>query len=204
MIPPDKLNRARIVGAVVALGCLTLSFPFAKTLALSLYLLSLWADTYSRKQAETGTQAPDVSPGWMGDLANNIMLTVVILRLVEYHFDEAYPSVPLVPAFVAAPILIRTYLLVVIKMVLKQVETPLTTSPLDAWQVLVERASIIFTLFCIALVHDYLTRIDSQLLTSIEYTMHWLIWVFMGAAGILSLVSGVDQYNRNLKGLKQV
>jgi phosphatidylglycerophosphate synthase len=70
----------------------------------------------------------------------------------------------------------------------------ISAGPMGKWKTALQMTAIIFTLLCLAVVEDFLGDLDPDMLTSIEFTLHWIIWILMAAATVLTLISGGDYF----------
>jgi len=194
---PNKLTCSRFVSSLLVLLCLSVSFTFAKTLALLLFILASLTDWLDGHLARTkyGTTA---FGKLMDPLADKVLVTVALVCFVELRFDLAYPQASLVPAFLVVPILVREFMVTGLRLIAVEQGKVISAGPLGKWKTATQMIAISFTLFSLALVEDFIPGIDPQHLKSIEYTLHWLIWFLMAAAAVLTLLSGVDYFKRHM------
>jgi CDP-diacylglycerol--glycerol-3-phosphate 3-phosphatidyltransferase len=73
----------------------------------------------------------------------------------------------------------------------------LSAGTMGKWKTALQMVAIIFTLFSLALVEDWLPELSETTMTSIHFTLHWLIWGLMAGAAVLTLVSGWDYFSKN-------
>lgn len=196
---PNQLTCSRFVSAALVLICLSLSFPLAKTLALALFALACFTDWLDGRLAR-GSYGVSTFGKLMDPLADKVLVAVALVCFVELRFELAYPEAPLVPAFLVVPILAREFMVTGLRLLAVERGEVISAGPLGKWKTGIQMAAISFTLVSVALVEDWIPDIEPHTLKSIEYTLHWLIWIFMTAAAGITLVSGVDYFLKN-KGL---
>lgn len=198
---PNKLTCSRFGFAVLLLGCLSFSFPGSKTLGLLLFIVAGLTDWLDGRLAR-GSYGISNFGKLMDPLADKVLVAVALVGFVELRFSHAYPEAPLVPALLVVPILAREFMVTGLRLLAVEKGQVIAAGPLGKWKTGLQMAAIIFTLFSLALVEDWMAGAGARTLTSVEYTLHWIIWVFMtGVAGI-TLVSGVDYFRRNLDLLR--
>ncbi|MGA0334459.1 MAG: CDP-diacylglycerol--glycerol-3-phosphate 3-phosphatidyltransferase [Kiritimatiellia bacterium] len=193
---PNQLTCSRFVFALLLLVCLSFSFPYAKSLGLLLFVLAAVTDALdgwlARNKYGTSTFGKLMDP-----LADKVLVTVALVCLVEIRFDLAYPNAPLVPAFLVVPILIREFMVTGLRLLAVEKGEVISAGPLGKWKTILQMIAIIFSLFSVALVEDFLSGIQMDTLKSIEYTLHWFIWAMMAAATVLTLLSGVEYFTKH-------
>jgi CDP-diacylglycerol--glycerol-3-phosphate 3-phosphatidyltransferase len=193
---PNKLTTSRFGFAFLLLLCLTFSFPGAKTLALLLFLIASapdWLDGYLAR-TKYGVSA---FGKLMDPLADKVLVTVALVSFVEIRFDPGHPESPLVPALLVVPILFREFMVTGLRLLAVEQGIVLSAGTLGKWKTALQMTAIIFTLFSLALVEDWLPEMEASTLTSIHFTLHWLIWGLMAGATAITLVSGWDYFSKN-------
>lgn len=193
---PNKLTTSRFGFAFLLLLCLTFSFPGAKTLALLLFLIATatdWLDGYLAR-TKYGVSA---FGKLMDPLADKVLVTVALVSFVEIRFDPGHPESPLVPALLVVPILFREFMVTGLRLLAVEQGIVLSAGTLGKWKTALQMTAIIFTLFSLALVEDWLPEMEGSTLTSIHFTLHWLIWGLMAGATAITLVSGWDYFSKN-------
>lgn len=194
---PNQLTCSRFVFALLMLFTLSVSFPYAKSISLLLFVLASltdWLDGWlARNKYGTSTFGKLMDP-----LADKVLVTVALVSFVELRFDLAYPQAPLAPAFLVVPILIREFMVTGLRLLAVEKGQVISAGPMGKWKTAIQMAAIIFTLFSLMLVEDVLSHLDAVMLTSIEYTLHWIIWVLMAGATVITLLSGLEYFMKNL------
>lgn len=198
---PNKLTCSRFVSSLLVLICLSFGFPYAKTLALILFVLASltdWLDGYLAR-----TKYGTTSFGKLMDpLADKVLVTVALVCFVGLRFDLAYPNAPLAPAFLVVPILVREFMVTGLRLIAIEQGQVISAGPLGKWKTASQMVAISFTLFSLALVEDMIPNMDPTHLKSIEYTLIKFIWFFMLVAAVLTLLSGFDYFKRHIDLLK--
>jgi len=193
---PNKLTCSRFVFALLLLVCLSFSFPYAKTLSLLLFVIAAITDALdgwlARNKYGTTTFGKLMDP-----LADKVLVTVALVCFVGIHFEFAYPSFSLVPAFLVVPVLIREFMVTGLRLLAVEKGKVISAGPMGKWKTILQMIAIIFTLFSLALVEDFLSGIHVDTLTSIEYTLHWFIWILMAGATIITLLSGFEYFSKH-------
>jgi CDP-diacylglycerol--glycerol-3-phosphate 3-phosphatidyltransferase len=193
---PNKLTTSRFAFALLLLLCLTFSFPGSKTLALLLFLVATatdWLDGYLARTKYGVTAFGKL----MDPLADKVLVTVALVSFVEIRFDPGHPESPLVPALLVVPILFREFMVTGLRLLAVEQGIVLSAGTLGKWKTALQMTAIMFTLFSLALVYDWLPEVSSTTLTSIHFTLHWLIWGLMAGATVITLVSGWDYFSKN-------
>ncbi|MEX2607460.1 MAG: CDP-diacylglycerol--glycerol-3-phosphate 3-phosphatidyltransferase [Kiritimatiellia bacterium] len=193
---PNQLTCSRFVLALLLLLCLSFSFPYAKSLALVLFVIASVTDWLDGWLARTKYGVSSFGK-LMDPLADKVLVTVALVSFVELRFELAYPASPLVPAFLVVPILIREFMVTGLRLLAVEKGEVISAGPMGKWKTALQMTAILFTLLCVAVVEDFLDGIDPELLTSIEYTLHWIIWTLMAAATVLTLISGGEYFIRH-------
>jgi len=194
---PNQLTCSRFVFALLLLICLSVSFPFAKTIALILFIVASLTDALDGRLARGKYGVSDFGK-LMDPLADKVLVAAALVCFVELRFSLAYPNAPLVPAFMVVPILAREFMVTGLRLLAIEKGTVLAAGTLGKWKTVLQMTAIIVTLLSLALVEDFLAALETHTLTSIEYTLHWFIWVLMAAATVLTLISGWEYFKRNL------
>ena len=194
---PNKLTTSRFGFALLLLLCLTFSFPGSKTLALLLFLVASATDWLDGHLART-KYGVSAFGKLMDPLADKVLVTVALVSFVEIRFDPGHPESPLVPALLVVPILFREFMVTGLRLLAAEQGHILSAGTLGKWKTALQMAAIIFTLFSLALVEDWLPEVEPTTLTSIHFTLHWLIWGLMAGAAVITLVSGWDYFSKNL------
>lgn len=190
---PNQLTCSRFFLALLLLICLSFSFPYAKSLGLLLFIVASVTDWLDGWLARTKYGVSSFGK-LMDPLADKVLVTVALVSFVEIRFDLAYPASPLVPAFLVVPVLIREFMVTGLRLLAVEKGEVISAGPMGKWKTALQMTAIIFTLFCLAVVEDFLGNVDPELLTSIEFTLHWIIWILMAAATILTLISGAEYF----------
>jgi len=193
---PNKLTTSRFGFALLLLLCLTFSFPGSKTLALLLFLVASatdWLDGYLARTKYGVTAFGKL----MDPLADKVLVTVALVSFVEIRFDPGHPESPLVPALLVVPILFREFMVTGLRLLAVEQGQILSAGPLGKWKTALQMGAIIFTLFALALVEDWLPEMEGTTLTSIHFTLHWMIWGLMAGAAGMTLISGWDYFSKN-------
>lgn len=193
---PNKLTCSRFGFAALLLLCLSFSFPLAKTLGLLLFIVAGLTDWLDGRLAR-GSYGISNFGKLMDPLADKVLVAVALVGFVELRFDHAYPEASLVPALLVVPILAREFMVTGLRLLAVEKGQVIAAGPLGKWKTGLQMAAIIFTLFSLALVKDWIAGAEAHTLKSVEYTLHWIIWIAMTAATILTLLSGVDYFRRN-------
>jgi CDP-diacylglycerol---glycerol-3-phosphate 3-phosphatidyltransferase len=193
---PNQLTCSRFVFALLMLFTLSVSFPYAKSISLLLFVIASitdWLDGWlARNKYGTSTFGKLMDP-----LADKVLVTVALVCFVEINFDLAYPEASLVPAFLVVPILIREFMVTGLRLLAVEKGVVISAGPMGKWKTAIQMVAIIFTLLSLVLVEDVLAGIDSVMLTSIEYTLHWIIWMLMTGATVITLLSGSEYFIKN-------
>lgn len=193
---PNKLTTSRFGFALLLLLCLTFSFPGAKTLALVLFVAASITDWLDGHLART-KYGVSAFGKLMDPLADKVLVTVALVSFVEIRFDPGHPESPLVPALLVVPILFREFMVTGLRLLAVEQGQILSAGTLGKWKTTLQMVAIIFTLFSLALVEDWLPELEQTTMTSIHFTLHWLIWGFMAGAAVITLVSGWDYFSKN-------
>jgi CDP-diacylglycerol--glycerol-3-phosphate 3-phosphatidyltransferase len=193
---PNQLTCSRFVFALLLLFCLSFSFPYAKTLGLLLFVIASITDGLDGYLARTkyGTSA---FGKLMDPLADKVLVTVALVCFVEIRFDLAYPARSLVPAFLVVPILIREFMVTGLRLLAVEKGEVISAGPMGKWKTVVQMIAIIFTLLSLSLVEDFISDIQPDTLKSIEYTLHWIIWILMGSATVITVISGLEYFTKH-------
>jgi CDP-diacylglycerol--glycerol-3-phosphate 3-phosphatidyltransferase len=193
---PNKLTCSRFVSSALVLLCLSLQFPFAKTLALVLFVLACITDALDGWLARTKYGVSDFGK-LMDPLADKVLVTVALVCFVELRFDLAYPQASLVPAFLVVPILVREFMVTGLRLLAVEQGKVISAGPMGKWKTVLQMVAISFTLLSLALVEDFWADMNPERLKSIEYTLHWVIWFLMGCATLITMISGWEYFSRH-------
>lgn len=201
---PNKLTCSRFGFSLLILLCVSVSFPYAKTLGLLLFVAAGVTDALDGWLARNKYGITDFGK-LMDPLADKVLVTVALVCFVGYRFDLAYPNTALAPAFLVVPILVREFMVTGLRLLAVEKGTVISAGPLGKWKTGLQMAAIIFTLFAMAWVEDFLPDTadlvaDSDAYhhkKSIEFVFHWIIWFLMTAAAVLTILSGVDYFKRH-------
>lgn len=193
---PNQLTCSRFVFALILLVCLSFSFPFAKTIALIVFLLATLTDWLDGHLARTKYGTSDFGK-LMDPLADKVIVAVALVCFVEIRFDWAYPDSPLVPALFVVPILAREFMVTGLRLLAVEKGKVIAAGPLGKWKTGLQMATIIFILLCLVLIEDVFHNAETQNVKSIEFTLHWLIWGMMAGVTGLTLISGWDYFVKN-------
>jgi len=193
---PNQLTCSRFVFALLLLLCLSCSFPYAKTVGLLLFVIASitdWLDGYlARTKYGTTTFGKLMDP-----LADKVLVTVALVSFVEIRFDLAYPNASLVPAFLVVPILIREFMVTGLRLLAVEKGEVISAGPMGKWKTVLQLIAIIFTLLSLSLVEDFISDINPETLKSIEFTLHWIIWMLMTGATVITIVSGLEYFTKH-------
>ncbi|MDF3128696.1 CDP-diacylglycerol--glycerol-3-phosphate 3-phosphatidyltransferase [Kiritimatiellaeota bacterium B1221] len=190
---PNQLTCSRFVFALLMLFCLSFSFPYAKSLGLLLFVVASITDALDGYLARNKYGCTAFGK-LMDPLADKVLVTVALVSFVEIRFDLAYPAASLVPAFLVVPILIREFMVTGLRLLAVEKGEVISAGSMGKWKTVLQMIAIIFTLISLALVEDFLSGINPDTLKSVEYMFHWIIWILMGAAMILTLLSGAEYF----------
>ncbi|WFB35057.1 CDP-diacylglycerol--glycerol-3-phosphate 3-phosphatidyltransferase [Kiritimatiellota bacterium B12222] len=193
---PNQLTCSRFVFSLLMLFCLSFSFPYAKTWALFLFVLASitdFLDGYLARNKYGCTAFGKL----MDPLADKVLVTVALVAFVEIRFDLAYPQYSLVPAFLVVPILIREFMVTGLRLLAVEQGEVISAGPMGKWKTALQMVAIIFTLLSLSLVEDFISGINPDTLKSIEFTLHWIIWILMAGATVITLLSGIEYFTKH-------
>jgi hypothetical protein len=185
MTSSSPLLNGRSTAAILVCLCLGLSFPWGKSLAFVL-TLALWVSAWLRNPHPASVRLTEST----GD---RILLFGTLVCLAELRFGLAYPHIAVAPSFLIIPILIREIQVLRLQALSHGCTGAAPVSFLDPWYHLVLMSTVGFSLLSVALVEDFLQTIDPHLLKTIEFTLHWWIWVSFLSAAILAVLTLVDR-----------
>lgn len=193
---PNQLTCSRFVFALLLLFCLSFSFPYAKTVGLLVFVIASitdWLDGYLAR-----TKYGTTSFGKLMDpLADKVLVTVALVSFIEIRFDLAYPNASLVPAFLVVPILIREFMVTGLRLLAVEKGEVISAGPMGKWKTVLQIIAIIFTLLSLSLVEDFIPDINPETLKSIEFTLHWIIWMLMTGATVITIISGLEYFTKH-------
>lgn len=193
---PNQLTCSRFVFALLMLFCLSFDFAYAKTIGLFLFAIASitdWLDGWLARN-KYGTSA---FGKLMDPLADKVLVTVALVSFVEIRFDLAYPEISLVPAFLVVPILIREFMVTGLRLLAAEKGEVISAGPMGKWKTVIQMVAIIFTFLSLSLVEDFISDIQPETLKSIEFTLHWFIWILMTSAMVITLVSGAEYFTKH-------
>lgn len=193
---PNQLTCSRFVFAIILLVCLSASFPFAKTIALLVFLLATATDWLDGHLARTKYGTSDFGK-LMDPLADKVIVAVALVCFVEIRFGHEFVNSPLVPAFFVVPILAREFMVTGLRLLAVEKGKVIAAGPLGKWKTGLQMGTIIFILLGLMLIEDVFHNLDTKTVHSIEWTVHVMSWVFMAIVTGLTLISGWDYFMKN-------
>lgn len=193
---PNKLTLSRFVASAIFMVLLAATFPFAKTLALIVFLGASLTDWLDGHLARTKYGVTDFGK-LMDPLADKVLVTVAFVSFVGLRTREYLPERPLVPAFLVIVILAREFMVTGLRLLAVEKGEVIAAGKLGKWKTTLQITAISITLAGIALLHDGLGSAAPETVKHVEFSLRWLVWFFMYAAAILTLLSGWEYFQEN-------
>ena len=190
---PNALTCSRFGFTAILMALLTFDFPFAKSLALAVFILASitdWLDGYLARNVYGVTSFGKL----MDPLADKVMVTAAFVGFVEIHTTEYLPHLPLIPAFVVVLILSREFMVTGLRLVAAGKGQVISAGKLGKHKTVWQIIAIITTLLGLAILHDVLPVSAPYRIASTEFVFRWLVWLLHGVAALITLISGIKYF----------
>lgn len=196
---PNQLTCSRFVVAALLMVVLEADFPYAKTLALVLFVLASLTDALDGHLARTKYGVTSFGK-LMDPLADKVLVTVALVGFVGMTTEFYLPGRPLVPAFMVVIILVREFMVTGLRLLAVEKGRVIAAGTLGKWKTVLQIAAIVVTLLCLVVLKDFMRGSEEVTVKHVEFTARWLIWFFMTGATVLTVLSGWEYFreNRNL------
>jgi CDP-diacylglycerol--glycerol-3-phosphate 3-phosphatidyltransferase len=198
---PNRLTCSRFVFAAVLMVLLPLDFPFAKTLALLLFVAASLTDALDGHLART-RHGVTAFGKLMDPLADKVLVAVALVGFVGTTTQYYLPGRPLVPAMLTVIILAREFMVTGLRLLAVEQGKVIAAGKLGKWKTVLQITAILITLLGLAVLRDGMRNSDPVTVKHAEFTLRWLVWFFMSAAAVLTLVSGWEYFRDNQHLLK--
>jgi CDP-diacylglycerol--glycerol-3-phosphate 3-phosphatidyltransferase len=193
---PNKLTCSRFVFSALILFFLSFDFPFAKTLALLLFVLASITDWLDGHLARGKYGTSDFGK-LMDPLADKVMVCVALVGMVEFRMKYYLPEWPMVPAFMVSLMLVREFMVTGLRLLAVEKGVVISAGSMGKWKTVLQIIAISFTMIAMAVLRDLLRHADPSMIKSAEFTFRWLIWGLMAVATGITLYSGFDYFKQH-------
>ncbi len=193
---PNKLTSSRFVFALLVLVFLLADFPWSKTLALLLFGVAALTDALDGHLARTKYGVSNFGK-LMDPLADKVLVAAVLVCCVSLRPAHYLPDLPWVPASMVVIILSREFMVTGLRLLAVEQGRVIAAGKLGKWKTIVQMAAIVITLLGLAILSDGMKQSADITVKHVEFTFRWLVWFFMGAATVLTLLSGWEYFQNN-------
>lgn len=193
---PNKLTTSRFFFAILVLAFLLMDFRGSKTLALIFFAVAAITDALDGHLARTKYGVSNFGK-LMDPLADKVLVAAVLVGCVSLRPKMYLPDLPWVPASMVVIILAREFMVTGLRLLAVEQGKVISAGTLGKWKTIVQMAAIVVTLLGLAIISDGLRHSAMTTIKHVEFTFRWLVWTFMTAATILTLLSGWEYFQKN-------
>jgi len=193
---PNKLTSSRFFFALLVLLFLLADFRWSKTLALLLFGAAALTDALDGHLARTKYGVSNFGK-LMDPLADKVLVAAVLVGCVSLRPAHYLPGLPWVPASMVVIILSREFLVTGLRLLAVEQGRVISAGTLGKWKTILQMTAIVVTLLGLAVLADGLRDSSETTVKHVEFTFRWLVWFFMGAATVLTLLSGWEYFQNN-------
>lgn len=193
---PNQLTCSRFVFAAALMVVLQFDFLFSKTLALLLFAVASLTDALDGHLARTRFGVTSFGK-LMDPLADKVLVTVALVGFVGMTTRFYLPGRPLVPAFMVVIILVREFMVTGLRLLAVESGQVIAAGKLGKWKTVLQITAIVITLLSLVITRDFMRDSDEITVKHVEFAARWLIWFFMTAATVLTVLSGWEYFREN-------
>ncbi len=188
---PNILTISRFFVAFAMMLLLSLSFPFAKSTALFLFVVAGFTDFLDGYLARNVYGVSSFGK-LMDPLADKVIVCAALVSFVEIQLPT-YPG-PLVPAYLVVIIISREFLVTGLRLLAagkgKVISAGKWGKHKTVWQIV----AIVFILLGLAIRHDMLIGASEQTLVDFDFALHWIALTLTVAVSLITVVSGAKYF----------
>lgn len=182
---PNQLTVSRFFFAAALMACLVLNFPYAKTVALILFIIASFTD-YLDGQLARKVHGVTNFGKLMDPLADKVMVCAALVGFVEIRLFDGAP--PLVPAFVVVIIIAREFLVTGLRLLAASNGKVLAAGNWGKHKMVWQVIAIVWTLLGLALLYDLLPSGDLR--NNLENIFPYTVWFLMAIVVAITVISG--------------
>ncbi len=187
---PNLLTLSRLVLVAGLMACLNLSFAYAHSVALALFVVAGVTDFLDGYLARTRNQITAFGR-LMDPLTDKVMVCAAFVSFVEIQIMvEGKGLSPLIPAWMVVIIIAREFLVTGLRLLAAGrgniVSAGKWGKHKTTWQIL----AIIAVLLGLAVRHDLLAGAAPQFLRNYDTAFYWIAYSMGGAVVLVTVASG--------------
>ena len=180
MNPPNLLTMSRLVLAAVMMAFLSLAFPFARTLALLVFIGAAFTDYLDGYLARTRYGITAFGQ-LMDPLTDKVLVCAAFVSLVEMHR---------VPAWIAVVIIGREFLVTGLRLLAAHRGQVVSAGRWGKHKTVWQIAAIVILLLGIAVRQDYLVQVRPSVVARFDLLFNRLAYFISLVVAGVTLVSG--------------
>lgn len=190
---PNMLTLSRLGLAAIMMALLTISFPFAKSLALLVFVIAGITDYLDGYLARSGHGVTSFGK-LMDPLTDKVLVCAAFVSFVELR---------LVPAWIAVIIISREFLVTGLRLLAANKGEIVSAGKWGKHKTVWQIVAIVVLLLGTAVRHDMLRGASEKLLKNYDFCFMYISYAVSAAVAAITLASGMLYFQEHQDLLKQ-
>jgi CDP-diacylglycerol--glycerol-3-phosphate 3-phosphatidyltransferase len=189
MNAPNILTLSRLVLAGIMMALLSMTFPYAKSLALVVFAaagITDFLDGYLARKYDLSTPFGRL----MDPLTDKVMVCAAFVSFVEININVGGKLLPLVPAWIVVIIISREFLVTGLRLLAANRGNIISAGKWGKHKTVWQIIAIIVLLLGLAIRHDLLQGADKKLLADYDFVFGYIAYAVALAVAAITVASG--------------
>lgn len=187
---PNLLTVSRLGFAFVIMALLTFPLPFAKTLALLLFIIAGITDYLDGHLART-MNLETAFGKLMDPLTDKVMVCALFVSFVEIRIAHQNHMVPLVPAWIVVIIISREFLVTGLRLLSANRGVVLAAGKWGKHKTVWQIVAIVILLIALSFRHDFLRNADPDFLATFDFMFYYIARALALGVAAITVASGI-------------